>query len=349
MRVLNKFLTSISELNQEREIDLRAELPDPPAKLHYISKASQAGEKSKLLINLSTSEQWQALVTKAGKDDWTITECTNVPEDLLLTSHMWSTTVDPEGKEKVGGTSILEGIAVVGIDGIESTIDFPQDVLLRYDSESDAKIWIDVLSHLNRKDLLEKTVPFMGKLYPNRTVDPVWLDYDVTDLKKAFGRGWIYQETANTKLKEDRVRKYLCEHKAKKNNEALELLFVRRGSNLPRILEQLRKERPMSLREVAIIFAHLEYSGLTMQEMLRGLVKVLSRHCTEDWFVKALVSPTKHQSDNPIQAFQMLHAYCSLEVRDNCDAPAAIIRVAAETDGKSNTPHVDFLQERDLL
>jgi len=44
---------------------------------------------------------------------------------------------------------------------------------------------------------------------------------------------------------------------------------VRRGSNLPRILEQLRKERPMSLREVAIIFAHLEYSGLTMQEMLR--------------------------------------------------------------------------------
>ena len=54
MRVLNKFLTSISELNQEREIDLRAELPDPPAKLHYISKASQAGEKSKLLINLST-------------------------------------------------------------------------------------------------------------------------------------------------------------------------------------------------------------------------------------------------------------------------------------------------------
>lgn len=98
---------------------------------------------------------------------------------------------------------------------------------------------------------------------------------------------------------------------------------------------------------------------------------MLSRHCTEDWFVKALVSPTKHQSDNPIQAFQMLHAYCSLEVlrnlprqsppppsesshlrrqvRDNCDAPAAIIRVAAETDGKSNTPHVDFLQERDLL
>ena len=66
MRVLNKFLTSISELNQEREIDLRAELPDPPAKLHYISKASQAGEKSKLLINLSTSEQWQALVTKAS-------------------------------------------------------------------------------------------------------------------------------------------------------------------------------------------------------------------------------------------------------------------------------------------
>ena len=112
---------------------------------------------------------------------------------------------------------------MVGIDGIESTIDFPQDVLLRYDSESDAKIWIDVLSHLNRKDLLEKTVPFMGKLYPNRTVDPVWLDYDVTDLKKAFGRGWIYQETANTKLKEDRVRKYLCEHKAKKNNEALEV------------------------------------------------------------------------------------------------------------------------------
>ena len=99
------------------------------------------------------------------------------------------------------------------------------------------------------------TVPFMGELYQNRLVDPVWMDYDRDDLKNAFARGWIYQETANTQLKAGRVKvstatpcqtpppppsppprsrsppprqAYLRKHQ--RNKEALELLFVRRGA-----------------------------------------------------------------------------------------------------------------------
>ena len=61
------------------------------------------------------------LAIQAGKTDWFITECTSVPADLVLTSHMWVTA----------GREPLKGIEVVGPDGVASTIDFPQDVLLR--------------------------------------------------------------------------------------------------------------------------------------------------------------------------------------------------------------------------
>ena len=63
--------------------------------------------------------------------------------------------------------------------------------------------------------------------------------------------------------------------------------------------------------------------------MLQALTKVLARCCDESWFIEAIVEPTKHDCANPIQAFQLLNAYCSLDLTVQADAPQASAYTAA--------------------
>lgn len=149
----------------------------------------------------------------------------------------------------------------------------------------------------------------------------IFLSYTKVDMEHAFKRGWVYQETANTQLNPERVKKFLHEHRG--DRKILETFFVRRGANLPLVMQKLRKEKPMTEPELATIFAHLAYEGSHIEAMLQALTKVLARYCDESWFIEAIVAPTKHDCANPIQAFQLLNAYCSLDLTKQEDAPQA--------------------------
>ena len=149
----------------------------------------------------------------------------------------------------------------------------------------------------------------------------IFLSYAKVDMEYAFKRGWVYQETANTQLMPNRVQAFLHEHRG--DRKILEAFFVRRGANLPLVMQKLREEKPMTEPELATIFAHLAYNGSHIEAMLQALTKVLARYCDESWFIEAIVAPTKHDCANPIQAFQLLNAYCSLDLTVQADAPQA--------------------------
>ena len=149
----------------------------------------------------------------------------------------------------------------------------------------------------------------------------IFLSYAKVDMEYAFKRGWVYQETANTQLMPNRVQAFLHEHRG--DRKILEAFFVRRGANLPLVMQKLREEKPMTEPELATIFAHLAYNGSHIEAMLQALTKVLARYCDESWFIEAIVTPTKHDCANPIQAFQLLNAYCSLDLTVQADAPQA--------------------------
>ena len=76
-------------------------------------------------------------------------------------------------------------------------------------------------------------------------------------MEYAFKRGWVYQETANTQLMPNRVQAFLHEHRG--DRKILEAFFVRRGANLPLVMQKLREEKPMTEPELATIFAHLAH------------------------------------------------------------------------------------------
>ena len=159
LALLGKFMSQIAK-KSEREMNYSASLPDAPLVMHYISKqaGSGAGVKSKKLLELCNDPRWQALVCDKGLADWHITQCPGnaLPPDLHLTSHMWSPPRDSRGQVAKGSqhAPCLEGLRVVGPDGVESTLRaFPADVLNRLDAGSDHKYWIDVLSHLDRGEV----------------------------------------------------------------------------------------------------------------------------------------------------------------------------------------------------
>ena len=106
-------------------------------------------------------------------------------------------------------------------------------------------------------------------------------------MEYAFKRGWVYQETANTQLTPERVQAFLHEHRG--DRKILETFFVRRGGNLPLVMQKLREEKPMTEPELATIFAHLAYEGSHIEAMLQALTKVLARYCDEPWFVGCTV------------------------------------------------------------